>query len=136
MRRPLMTPAAARIWAAWQMAPMGLLASAKWRTVARTIEPGVHDESDLPGARAGPLVELFGQAGLGDVLGTELTVRRTFETFDAWWEPFTLGVGPAGAFVAGLTEPQRAAMREGCRSVLGDGPFELAALAWAAVGTV
>jgi SAM-dependent methyltransferase len=103
-------------------------------TVARTIDPAVPDESDLPGARAGHLVELFGTAGLGGVAGTELTVRRTFATFDGWWEPFTLGVGPAGAFVAGLADRGRAALREGCRGVLGDGPFEMTALAWAAHG--
>jgi SAM-dependent methyltransferase len=106
-----------------------------WR-VARTIDSDVHDESDLPGAREGHLVELFGAAGLRDVHGTELTVRRSFATFDDWWEPFTLGVGPAGAFVTGLADAERAAMRGACREVLGPGPFEMTALAWAAAGTV
>jgi SAM-dependent methyltransferase len=109
--------------------PLGLF----W-AVARAVDPGVEDESDLPGARAGHLVELFGAAGLRDVRGTELRVDRTFASFDDWWEPFTLGVGPAGAFVAGLTDRARATMRERCREVLGDGPIELAAQAWAAVG--
>ena len=29
-------------------------------------------------------------------------------TFEEWWEPFTLGVGPAGVYVAGL-DPERQA---------------------------
>ena len=105
-------------------------------SVARTIDPEVHDESDLPGARAGHLVELFGAAGLRDIRGTELTVRRSFAGFDDWWEPYTLGVGPAGAFVASLRDSERAAMRAACLEVLGAGPFEMSALAWAAAGTV
>lgn len=29
-----------------------------------------------------------------------------FATFDEWWVPFTLGVGPAGVYVAEIGEAQ------------------------------
>jgi hypothetical protein len=57
-------------------------------------------------------------------------------TFDEWWEPFTLGVGPAGAFAATLDEKGLAAVREASRDRLGDGPFTIDAAAWAARGRV
>ena len=36
-------------------------------------------------------------------------------TFEDWWEPFTLGVGPAGAYAAGLDPERQAELRERCR---------------------
>jgi SAM-dependent methyltransferase len=101
---------------------------------AHELDPDVGDESALPGAREGHLIELFETAGLGDVGGTVLAARVEHETFDAWWEPFTLGVGPAGAYAAGLAEEARTALRERCREALGDGPFVIEGSAWAAKG--
>lgn len=49
-------------------------------------------------------------------------------------EPFTLGVGPAGAYLVGIDEDRQAAVREGCRAELGDGPFTIPAVVWAACG--
>ena len=39
-------------------------------------------------------------------------------SFEEWWEPFTLGVGPAGAHVASLDADQQAQLRERCRELL------------------
>ncbi|HEV7809379.1 MAG TPA: methyltransferase domain-containing protein [Candidatus Limnocylindrales bacterium] len=103
---------------------------------ARAIDPEIADESRLPGARKGHLLELFGAARLRNVVATELPVRRSYAGFDAWWEPFTLGVGPGGRVVASMTDDQRRRLRDRCRSMLPDGPFELAAIAWAARGVV
>jgi SAM-dependent methyltransferase len=66
------------------------------------LEPDVDDESGLAGAREGHLSELFEAAGLSEIEETALTVTVEHPTFDEWWERFTLGVGPAGAFTAGL----------------------------------
>ena len=46
-------------------------------------------------------------------------------TFEEWWEPYTLGVGPAGVYVAGLDADARAELRERCRVLVGDGPLKL-----------
>jgi SAM-dependent methyltransferase len=105
-----------------------------WRA-ALELDPAATDESRLAGARAGHLVELLSAAGLRDVEEAELSVRREFASFDAWWEPYTRGVGPAGGYVAGLAPERQAELRDLCRSLLPDGPFALDAVAWAARGT-
>ena len=106
-----------------------------WK-VARTLDPGVDDESGLVGVREGQLVEIFEKAGVRDIRSTTLTVYEEFESFEEWWEPFTLGVGPAGAYVAGLDDDERAALRRACEQSFPIAPFTIAASAWTARGTV
>ena len=101
---------------------------------AHELAPGLPDESDLAGAREGHLAELFEAAGVREVEDGALEVRVVHPTFDDWWEPFTLGVGPAGAFASGLDQARREELRERCRSRLSEPPFELTARAWVARG--
>jgi SAM-dependent methyltransferase len=103
-------------------------------TAVRQLDPGARDESELAGARAGHLAELFEAAGLHSVDNTELAVRVEYASFDDWWEPFTLGVGPAGGYVAGLGAAPREALKERCRQLAPAAPFTLEAIAWAARG--
>jgi SAM-dependent methyltransferase len=105
-----------------------------WRAV-HALDPAAPDESSLAGAREGHLVALFGQAGLREVVGGEVSVSRRFARFDDWWTPFTLGVGPAGAYVAKLDADRRELLRTHCEALLPQGPFEMTAVAWAARGT-
>ena len=107
---------------------------ARFWDAARELDPGVADESDLPGAREGDLERLLHEAGLGDVEERLLTVEVEHGSFDEWWEPFTLGVGPAGAYVQGLAEDARDRLRERCRELHPDAPFAVSASAWAARG--
>lgn len=102
---------------------------------ARRLDPRVADESHLAGARQGHLAELATEAGLTDVEDGEVTVTVTHPDFDEWWEPFTLGVGPAGDYVTSLDDDAREALREECRRGLpARGPFELTVVAWAVRG--
>jgi SAM-dependent methyltransferase len=103
-------------------------------TAVRQLDPDARDESGLSGARAGHLAELFAGAGLHDVRDAELVVRLEHESFDDWWEPFTLGVGPAGAYTAGLDAGRREELKERCRQLTPDAPFTLDGIAWAARG--
>ena len=103
-------------------------------TAARELDPAVPDESDLAGAREGDLARLFALAGLSDIEPAELTVRARHENFGQWWDTYTLGVGPAGAYLAALPPDQRAALREQCQRLLPPGPAEITATAWAATG--
>jgi SAM-dependent methyltransferase len=103
-------------------------------TAARDLDPGVADESRLAGAREGHLAELFAAAGLREIESATLTAAVEHESFDAWWEPFTGGVGPAGSYVATLDADRRIALRERCRRELPDGSFVLTSIAWAARG--
>src|SRR5260370_430815 len=84
-----------------------------------------------PDPSAGPLAGLFAQAGLDQAQATTLTVRVRYDSFEQWWEPFTLGVGPAGTHVASLTPDRRAELRERCRRLLPAGPFDISATTWA-----
>jgi len=101
---------------------------------AQEVTPRVHDESDLAGAREGHLAELFGEAGLQEVQATVLSIEVVHPTFDEWWEPYTLGVGPAGAYLAQLDPEQQARVREGCRARYADRDLAVNARAWAARG--
>jgi SAM-dependent methyltransferase len=121
---------AACVWDhAGGLGPLGLF----W-SVARSLDPAVEDESDLAGAREGHLAELFEAAGLSQVRSSILAADLEHPSFEAWWEPFTNGVGPAGAYVARLDEAHRARLRDACRSRLPVGPFTIVARAWAARG--
>jgi SAM-dependent methyltransferase len=101
---------------------------------ARALDPGVDDESDLPGTREGQLPEIFERAGLRDIEAAALSVSLEHATFDGWWEPFTHGVGPAGDYLASLDADRRTELRERCRAQISAEPFVVAAVAWAARG--
>ena len=107
--------------------------SAFW-DAAHALDPDAADESELPGAREGDLSRLFTEAGLHDVEETLLSVAVEHPTFEEWWEPFELGVGPAGGYTSRLDPTRRAALREACRARLLESPFVLTAGAWAARG--
>ena len=107
--------------------------SAFW-AAARALDDDVMDESTLAGARAGHLGELFRSAGLLDVEEDTVSVDVEHASFDAWWEPYTLGVGPAGRYVRGLSAAQQEKLRDLCRESLPSAPFTQPAVAWAARG--
>ena len=102
-----------------------------WDAV-HALDPDVPDESDLAGAREGHLGELFEAAGLHAIEESNLTVRVEHSTFEEWWAPYTLGVGPAGDYVAGLDPERRDALRERCGAKLPPTPFTIDARAWCA----
>ena len=106
-----------------------------WKA-AREVDPTVEDESTLAGAGQGQLTELFSAAGLRQVEEVVLSIGVEHRSFEEWWEPYTLGVGPAGAHVASLSDEGKAELREHCRRSLPEAPFVLTARAWAARGLV
>jgi len=103
---------------------------------ARELDPSATGEAHQIGTRGGDLAALFRSVGLRDVEETALSVSVEHPTFDEWWEPFTLGVGPAGVYVAGLDTATREHLRERLRAALPAPPFTITASAWAARGTV
>lgn len=61
-----------------------------------------------------------------------IEITTDFPAFEDFWLPFTLGAGPAPAYVSKLGEAERARLQAGLRSFLGgDGPVGLKARAWA-----
>jgi len=103
---------------------------------AHELDPDVEDESQFAGAREGHLAELFQEAGLREIEATSLSNTVEHPSFEDWWEPYTLGVGPAGGYAAGLDPKQQAQLRELCREKLPEAPFKLTFRAWAARGVV
>lgn len=117
----------------WDLAGDRSPLSAFW-SAARRLDPRVVDESGRAGAREGDLAELAADAGLADLESSELAVTVTHPSFDEWWEPYTMGVGPAGDHVAALDPAAREELREECRRGFPEGPFEVTAVAWAVRG--
>jgi len=111
-----------------------------WEAAAAVDERGAAARDERTRMRFGEpeeLVELWDGAGLRDVQGGEIVVSAAYEDFDDLWDPFLAGVGPSGDFAVSLEPDAQAAMREEYRRRLGspEGPFELQARAWYAVGT-
>lgn len=113
----------------WDHAAGGSPLTTFWEAV-HDLDPDAHDEAALAGAREGHLAELAEAAGLTHIEPGSLTVNVRFETFADWWDPYTLGVGPAGAYVAQLDDKRRDALRARCAEVLPPAPFEITASAW------
>jgi ubiquinone/menaquinone biosynthesis C-methylase UbiE len=101
-------------------------------TVARELDPSAVDESGLAGARRGHLEQLCAEAGLADIEATKLHVDVEFASFDEWWEPYTFGIGPLGAYIRSLDDDRRTALRAACAERLPAAPFTVRASAWAA----
>ena len=121
---------AACVWDfAGERAPLSVFWAA-----ARDLDPEAMDESNLAGARKGHLGALLHEAGLRDVEEGSLAVDVEHQTFEEWWEPFTLGVGPAGVYANGLDLDRQAQLRERCREKIQFAPFVLPAYVWAARG--
>ena len=100
---------------------------------AKDLDPEVADEATLPGTGEGDLGVLAREAGLRDAVEVTLTVTVPYTGFDQWWEPYTLGVGPAGDHVQQLDEAGRAALRDHCAELLPEGPFTVDATAWTVI---
>lgn len=100
-----------------------------WRCV-RELDPTAGDESELAGTTEGDLTRIFHAAGMDATQEAVLSVDVQHASFEDWWEPYTLGVGPAGAYVASLDDEHRERLRALCEERL-LAPFVLAARAWA-----
>ncbi|BBH69783.1 methyltransferase [Actinoplanes sp. OR16] len=115
----------------WDHAGGGGPLTVFWQAV-RSLDPSAPGEAGLAGAREGHLAELFDEAGLPGAESAILTVTSAFAGFEEWWEPYTLGVGPAGDYVRSLDDRRRADLRARCASLLpSHGPITITATAWA-----
>ena len=110
-----------------------------WDAVEELDPEGMGDadeRSRMPYRREGELAGLLRDAGLGGVEDGAIVVSAQYESFEDLWEPFTAGVGPAGAYAASLPPDSQDALKARYRELLEapDGPFGLSARAWYATG--
>jgi SAM-dependent methyltransferase len=117
----------------WDHAGKGGPLSLFWDAV-RELDAAQAGEAELAGSREGHLAELALTAGWAAVESGRLTVEVPFAGFADWWDRFSLGVGPAGAYVASLDAAGRAELAAACARRLPDPPFVDTATAWAVRG--
>jgi SAM-dependent methyltransferase len=100
------------------------------------LDPLAPDEHAMRYTSEEDLAALWRRQRLADVETAPLDVEVEYESFDDYWEPFTLGVGPGGAYCVSLDPERREALRAGCFRGLGSpaGPFALTARAFAVRG--
>ena len=112
-----------------------------WDEAAK-IDPAIEpkDERHMKFSHQGELGELWRKAGLINVEEQALVINQAYSSFNDYWEPFTKGAGPGGAFVVSLSPDRRqqleARMRKRLLGERQDGPFTLTARAWCVRGMV
>jgi SAM-dependent methyltransferase len=103
-----------------------------------TVEP--KDERHMKLSREGQLGDLWRGAGFISIKEEPLVIDQAYSSFNDYWEPFTKGAGPGGAYVVSLSEDRRQQLETRMRKrLLGDredGPFTLRARAWCVRGEV
>jgi SAM-dependent methyltransferase len=122
----------------WDYADGMTMLRAFW-DAALELDPGAPDEGrTMRFCTPAELAGLWERAGLREVETAALVVEAGYAGFDDYWEPFTAGLAPSGAYCAGLGDDARAALREACFRRLGSpaGPFTLSARAWVVRGSV
>jgi SAM-dependent methyltransferase len=109
---------------------------------AVALDPAIEpkDERHMKLSRQGQLANLWKAAGLVNVQEAPLVIDQAYASFNDYWEPFTKGAGPGGAYVVSLPPDRRQQLETNMRKrLLGDrqdGPFKLTARAWCVRGEV
>jgi SAM-dependent methyltransferase len=119
----------------WHYDEMGMLSS--FWAAARRLDSGAPDEGrTMPYRSVEEQEELWRGVGLSEVETDYLRVETSYTGFEELWEPFTFGVGPAGAYLAKLSPEQREELRTELFKGLNEpsGPFTVSATACAVRG--
>jgi SAM-dependent methyltransferase len=104
-------------------------------TAAAEVDPaaGALDEGKrFPFCTRNGLAAICRDADFRSLVVEPIEIETVFPDFAAFWQPFTLGAGPAPGYCVSLPEDQRAALKARLADALGsDGPVRLVARAWA-----
>ena len=104
---------------------------------AMTLDPHAPGEqTTMPFCSQDELVAAWQSHGLRDISSADLEVTTTYEDFEDYWLPFTLGVGPGGAYATSLDADSLDRLKDACFEQLGSpaGSFDLTAVAVAVRG--
>jgi SAM-dependent methyltransferase len=111
---------------------MGFI-DAFWKA-ATALDPAAADLDEgarFPFCTPEGLQSLCEQAGLKEAELKPIEVETVFADFNAFWDPFTLGAGPAPGYCMSLSEPERERLRGQLLERLGNGEVRLTARAFA-----
>jgi ubiquinone/menaquinone biosynthesis C-methylase UbiE len=87
----------------------------------------------FPFCTAEGLAALCTEAGWPSATVEKIEIETRFSSFEDFWQPFTLGAGPAPGYCVSLPEDERAALKQRLMAdVGGPGPVSFPARAWAA----
>lgn len=104
-------------------------------TAAIALDPDAAELGEdvrFPFCSADGLLALCLDAGMQSPVIEPLEIETVFADFQAFWQPFTLGSGPAPGYCARLTNDQRAELKARLASTLGTmSPIRMVARAWA-----
>jgi SAM-dependent methyltransferase len=116
----------------WEADGLGLVAP--FWAAARALDENAPDESRMRFRTAAELEALWRAAGVRDVEVGTIECSSDYGGFDDYWEPFTYGIGPAGAYLMALPEDLREDLREETRARVPPGPLTITARAVAVRG--
>ncbi len=105
-----------------------------WKAAAEVDQrAGALDEGKrFPFCTRDGLAAICHEADLHALVIEPIEIETPFPGFEAFWQPFTLGAGPAPGYCIGLTEEHRATLKARLAEALGtEGAIHLTARAWA-----
>jgi ubiquinone/menaquinone biosynthesis C-methylase UbiE len=121
----------------WDYPGGGIEFMRKFWNAAISLDPSAADLAEnkrFPFCTREGLTEIVQNAGLRRIEVTPIEVNTIFRNFDDFWQPFTLGAGPAPGYCASLDPSARERLREKLRHELTGaeaGSITLKARAWA-----
>jgi SAM-dependent methyltransferase len=107
---------------------------------ATALDPKAQDLGEarrFPFCNRDDLTQLARDAGLGSVQSVAIEEPTVFSDFDDFWQPFTLGTGPAPGYCMSLDAKARERLRHRLETTLpraADGSIPLKVRAWAIKG--
>lgn len=121
----------------WDYPGGGIEFMRKFWNAAISLDPSAADLAEhkrFPFCTREGLTEIVQNAELRSIKVTQIEVETVFRDFNDFWQPFTLGAGPAPGYCASLDLSSRERLREKLRLELSgaeDGSITLKARAWA-----
>lgn len=121
----------------WDYPGGGVAFIRKFWQAALALDPSAEDlveNKRFPFCTRDGLIAMAQNAGLREIEVTPLEVNTVFRNFNDFWQPFTLGVGPAPGYCASLEPSARERLQKKLRHELtgaADGSITLKARAWA-----
>jgi SAM-dependent methyltransferase len=121
----------------WDYAGGGVEFMRAFWNAATALDHGARELTEdrrFPFCTQAGLTDLAEQAGLAAIQSTAIEVPTIFTNFEDYWQPFTLGAGPAPGYCMSLSPDARERLRQSLDEALprsNDGSIRLKTRAWA-----